>query len=175
MKRIRCVRAHSDGFTLVEMMTSLTVLAVLLAIVPSSLAGFVSTSRVRAAQSELISSLMLARSEAAKRGKTVYVTAAAPISGNEFGAGWSVWVDEDDSGDFNSGDALIRRLPDISAGVVLSTGAHDTQVSFMPTGFLASASVVTFKVCGKNDLSKGYVAALQPIGLADLSEQAPCP
>lgn len=163
------------GFTLIEMMISLAVLALLLAIVPPSLAAFVSTSRVRAAQSELISSLMLARSEAAKRGKTVFVTASAPQRGNEFGSGWTLWVDEDDSGDFNSGDTVIRQFPDISAGVVLGTAANVTQVSFASTGFLTPASVVTFRVCGRNDPSNGYTAALQPMGLVDLSEQMPCP
>ena len=156
-------------------MTTVAVLAVLLAVVPPSLAGFVRTSQVRAAQSELISSLMLARSEAAKRGKTVFVSAAAPAVGSEFSAGWRVWADEDSSGNFNSGDTVIREFPDIAAGVVLSTAANVTQVSFASTGFLTSASAVNFKVCGKGDTSRGSTVALQPVGLADIDDQTTCP
>ncbi|MDQ6681260.1 MAG: GspH/FimT family pseudopilin [Pseudomonadota bacterium] len=175
MKQHGPTSSRSHGFTLIEMMTSLAVLAILLAIVPPSLAAFVSTSRVRAAQSELVSSLMLARSEAAKRGKSVLVTALAPTSGNEFSAGWTVWVDEDDSGTRNAGDTVVRQFPNLSAGVVLSTIGNVTEVSFAPTGFLTTASAVTFKICGKNDPGKGYTAALQPMGLTDVSDRATCP
>ena len=172
--------AHSSGFrargfTLVELMTTVAVLAILIAVVPPSLASFVRTSQVRAAQSELISSLMLARSEAAKRGKTVFVSAAAPVTGSEFSAGWRVWVDEDDSGVFNSADTVIRDFPDLAAGVILGTASNATQVSFASSGFLTSASAVDFKVCGKGDASKGYTVSLQPVGLADVDDRATCP
>jgi type IV fimbrial biogenesis protein FimT len=165
---------RSRGFTLIEMMVSLSVIAILLMVVTPSLAAFVSTSRTRAAQSELMSSLSLARSEAAKRGKTVYVSATTPVVGNEFGGGWTVWVDEDDSGAFNTGDTLIRQFPDISAGVILGTASHATQVSFAPTGFLTSLSALTFKVCGNNETSNGYTVALYPTGMADLNDQIQC-
>lgn len=175
MKNTPATRSRSHGFTLVEMFTTVSVLAVLIAVVSPSVAGFVSTSRVRAAQSELISSLMLARSEAAKRGKDVFVSATFPAVGNEFSGGWRVWADEDDSGTFTSGDTVIREFPDITASVVLSTATNITQLSFGPTGFLTSASAVVFKVCGTGDTSKGYVVALQRIGLADVDDQASCP
>ncbi|MDQ2735673.1 MAG: GspH/FimT family pseudopilin [Pseudomonadota bacterium] len=165
---------RSRGFTLIEMLVTMAVIAILLTIVTPSLAALVSTSRTRAAQSELIASLSLARSEAAKRGKTVYVSATAPVNGNEFGAGWTVWVDEDDSGAFNAGDTLIRQFPDISAGVVLGTASHATQVSFAPTGFLSSLSSLTFKVCGNNASSNGYTVALQATGMTDLNDQIQC-
>ena len=175
MKTLPTPRSRARGFTLVEMMVSLAVLAVMLAIVPPSLATLASTSKMRAAQSELISSLMVARSEAGKRGKTVYVTATTPTTGNEFAAGWSVWVDEDDSADYNAGDTLVRKQADLSGGVVLGTTGNVTQVAFAPSGFVSGNTSVTFKVCGKNDTSKGFSVALQPVGLADLNDTVACP
>ena len=168
-------RSQARGFTLIEMMTSIVVLAVILAIAVPNLAGFVRTSRVRGAQSELISSLMLARSEAAKRGVTVSVGASAPVAGSEFSAGWTVWIDANADGAVNAGETVIRQYPDISTAVVISSSAGATPVSFASTGFLTPASTVNFKVCGKSDTTKGYAVALQPVGLADLNDQATCP
>jgi type IV fimbrial biogenesis protein FimT len=163
------------GFTLVEMMTSIAVLAITLALAVPSLAGIVRTSKVRAAQAELISSLMLARSEASKRGVTVSVGASAPTSGSEFSAGWTVWIDANSDGVVDSSEIVIRRYPDISSGVVLGTTGNVTRVSFGPTGFLTPAATATFKVCARSDTTKGYTVALQPVGLADVNDQATCP
>ena len=74
--------ARAGGFTLIELMISITVMAILLVVVAPSLAGFVRSSKVRSAQSELVSSLRLARSEATKRGISVGVVATAPVAGN---------------------------------------------------------------------------------------------
>ena len=163
------------GFTLLEMMVSISVLAVIVAIAVPNLAGFVRSSRVRAAQSELVASMMLARSEAAKRGVAVSVGASAPTTGSEFSAGWTVWVDANADGIVDNTETVIRRYADISSGVVLGTNNNVTLVAFAPTGFLAQASTVTFKVCGKTDSTKGFTVALQPVGLADLDDQTPCP
>lgn len=171
-------RSRARGFTLIEMMTAIVVLAVILAIAVPNLAGFVRTSRVRGAQSELISSLMLARSEAAKRGVTVSVGASAPVAGSEFSAGWTVWIDANADGAVNSGETVIRQYPDISSAVVIRSrvGATSTSsVSFASTGFLTPASTVSFSVCGKNDTTNGYDVELQPVGLADLNDHAQCP
>ena len=165
---------RARGFTLIELMTTVTVMAVALAIAAPSLAAFVRNSKVRSAQSELVASMMLARSEAAKRGVTVALAATAPATGDEFSAGWKVWVDDNGNGSFDTGETLIRNYPGYPAGsVVLSTTGGVRRVSFAPTGF-ASASV-TFKVCGSSDTAKGYSVVLQRVGLADVSQGVTCP
>ena len=165
--------AGARGFTLIELMTSLTVLAVVAVIAVPNLAGFVRSSKVRSAQSELVSSLMLARSEAAKRGTLVGVTASAPTVGNEFGAGWKVWIDDNNSGVFDSGDTVVREYPGFAGAVVLGTTGNVSVVTFAPSGFASAA--VNFKVCAASDTTKGYSIALQMVGLADVGEGVTCP
>ena len=165
--------AGASGFTLIELMTSLTVLAVVAVIAVPNLAGFVRSSKVRSAQSELVSSLMLARSEAAKRGTLVGVTATAPTTGNEFGAGWKVWVDDNNSGVFDSGDTVVREYPGFAGAVVLGTTGNVSVVTFAPSGF--ASATVNFKVCAASDTTKGYSVALQMVGLADVGEGVTCP
>ena len=162
------------GFTLIEMMTTLTVLAVIMVIAVPSLSGLVRSSKVRSAQSELVASLMLARSEAAKRGVTVGVAASAPVVGSEFNKGWTVWVDANEDGVVDSTELVIRSYPALGAAVVLGTTGNVTRLAFAATGFLVPATAVNFKACGASDTAKGFSVRLDPVGLADIQEVA-CP
>jgi type IV fimbrial biogenesis protein FimT len=103
----------------------------------------------------------------------VGVTATAPTTGNEFGAGWKVWVDDNNSGVFDSGDTVVREYPGFAGAVVLGTTGNVSLVTFAPSGF--ASTVVNFKVCSASDTTKGYSVALQMVGLADVGEGVTCP
>ena len=168
-------RARSTcGFTLIEMMVTVAVLAIIMMVAAPNLAGFVRSSKVRSAQSELVASLMLARSEAAKRGVTVGVAASAPTSANEFGKGWTVWVDTNEDGVVDSGEVVIRTYPSLNDAVVLGTTGGISAVAFNSSGFLTPSTAVNFKACGASDTTKGFAIRLDPVGLADIQEVA-CP
>lgn len=82
-----CVAGGRDrGFTLLELMATITILAILLGIGIPSLTAFIQNSRVTSQANGLVSSFHLARSEAIKRGAQVSVTA---LPGG-FEAGWCV-------------------------------------------------------------------------------------
>lgn len=75
------------GFTLVELLTVVVILAVGAALAMPSLERALVNQRLRAAGTDLMSSLMLARSEAIKRRAVVEV---APLSGTDWRTGWRV-------------------------------------------------------------------------------------
>jgi type IV fimbrial biogenesis protein FimT len=75
------------GFTAVEALTVLAVVAVLAAIALPSLANVLASQRLRAAGTDLMSSLLLARSEAIKRNARVEV---APRTPGDWKSGWRV-------------------------------------------------------------------------------------
>lgn len=81
---------HSGGlgFTLLELIITVTILGVLTSIALPSFGGFVAGQRVKTASFDVMSSLVLARSEALKRNTIVTVT---PTGGN-WANGWSVTV-----------------------------------------------------------------------------------
>ena len=168
---IRLGRSH--GFTLIELMVSIVVMAVLLVVAVPNLAGFVRTSKVRAAQSELAAAMQLARSEATKRGVSIGITATAPVVGNELGGGWKVWVDVNDDGVLSANDIIVRDYPGYAGAVVLGVTAGALPVIFRPTGFATGS--IGFKVCGKSDTTKGYTVVLQRVGMADVTEGVACP
>jgi type IV fimbrial biogenesis protein FimT len=76
------------GFTLIELMIVLTILAVLLTIAAPSFSRFIASQRIKTASFDLQSALMLARSEAIKRGPAATVTVAAKSS--NWANGWTV-------------------------------------------------------------------------------------
>lgn len=99
-------RRLAQGFTLIELMVTLTIAAILLSLAVPSLAAFVQSARLRGSSNELASALMFARSEAIKRGHAVTVcksanpSALGPSCGTSatWQQGWLVFVDYDKDG-----------------------------------------------------------------------------
>ena len=165
------------GFTLIELMTTLSVLAVSLALAAPALGGFVRGNRVRAAQGELVSSLMLARSEAARRGVLVHVKANADATGGGFARGWTVWADANANGTFDSRtETTLRNVPDFGTAITLTAGSDVADIVYSPRGFLAGGTAVTINICGApaSASGKGYRVLVEPIGLTDTSEISTC-
>lgn len=85
------ITARRGGFTLVELMVTLTVAAILLSIAIPTMQDLVASQRVRASASELMSALSYARVDAISNGRRV---AVAPLdqSNDVWGSGWRVIV-----------------------------------------------------------------------------------
>jgi len=166
---------RSAGFSLIEMITTMSILAILLAIASPGLASLTSANALSAAQGELAASLVLARSEAMKRGVAVGLAATTPQSGSEFTAGWNVFVDSNGNGRFDSGETIVRQEPPLRGDLRVSLGGGATTVMFNGRGFLTPATLLTFNLCALA-ASKSYIVRVEPVGLADVSEgTAGCP
>ncbi len=168
------VRWRVRGFTMVELLVTLVVLAVMLAIAAPGLSTFVNNSRLRATQGELMSTLTLARSEATKRGAMVVVEALAPVVGNEFSGGWRVFVDLNDNGTWDAGETEVRRYPALAGNQRFATVSGVSIATFNPRGFLKASARVEFTLCGQAGQDKGYRIKLEPVGLADVTEERTC-
>ena len=168
--RIQCER----GFTLFELLITLIVAAALLAIVVPGMSTFVTSSRLRAAQSEFVSALTLARSEATKRGGEVVIEALGTVDGSEFLGGWRVFHDANGDGDFDAGETVIREYPALTGGVRFAAKVGDTttkatSATFNSRGFLKTG-FLKFTLCGPSGTTRGYTIRLEPIGIADVAE-----
>ena len=75
------------GFTLIELLVTITVLIILSSMAASSFSTSINNNRLYASQNEFVAYLALARSEAARRGVPVVLSATTPTSGNAFGGG----------------------------------------------------------------------------------------
>jgi type IV fimbrial biogenesis protein FimT len=107
---MRAGHSRSSGVTLLEMMTTLTVVAILSGIAAPSFSGMLRDNERTAAVNSFIHALYLARSEAIKRGAIVSLCKSADgeTCSNrvaDWNSGWMVFVNRD-------GDDLPQRDPD---------------------------------------------------------------
>ena len=106
----RAMKAKQSGFTLIELMVTIVLLAVLLGIGAPSFAEFIRNSRITSTANDLLAALHLARTEAIKRRAPVTVCgtsdaqAEEPECDTESFAEWLVFVDDDGDMDVPSGD-----------------------------------------------------------------------
>jgi type IV fimbrial biogenesis protein FimT len=77
------------GFTLVELLAVLTVFSIVLAVAAPSLSSFSSSQRLRGASTDLVTTLLAARSEAIKRNTEVTVSADVASGSANWGRGWT--------------------------------------------------------------------------------------
>ena len=86
---------HYQGFSLIELMVTITILAILIAIAGPSFTSSIRESRIATLSSELQGALQLARSEAVKRRVNVVIcrrndAGTACENGVDWGNGWLV-------------------------------------------------------------------------------------
>ena len=93
---------NNNGLTLIELMGTLAIVAIMLGLASAGLNQYVRSNRTITQTNDLIAALQLARSEAVKRNGHVYIcasataTAATPeCDSNNWHDGWVVFVDTD--------------------------------------------------------------------------------
>lgn len=165
------------GFTLIELCVALSVLAILAGIAAASMSSTVTKNRLYASQDEFVAYVTFARSEAVRRGVPVVIGASAPVSGNAFGGGWIVWVDDNGNDVYDAGETLLRSHEALPSNVVIGDGAAST-ITFTPMGFLAPLSSIDVKLCSADASLGGFDITIQPNGLTDVADvaghTAPC-
>ncbi len=130
------------GFTLMELMVVLAVIAVVMGLAVPNFNLYIRNSRLTGAANDLLASVTLARSEAIKRQVPVAVCAtanpdAAPpaCNGGPFSA-WVVWVDADDDWvpDDNVNEPVLERYPALHASLTIRSD-NNGRIKYAATGF----------------------------------------
>ena len=127
----------ASGFTLIELMVTIAVLAIFMAIAAPSLQRFILQQRIKAAVSEFNRGLMLARAEAIRRNQRV-VFAARAANCNDFKDGWQIFVDTGTKDQcFNGTDVLVTQSDPLDTALSVAwqnADANKTYLIFAPTG-----------------------------------------
>lgn len=126
-QRERVVR--NRGFTLIELMVTVAVLAILLTIALPSFRGVMQSNRVATSTNELIAVLSLARSEAIRnsRGSGACASAAGTGCDGTWEQGLMVWADTNGNGEFDAAEAVLRF---VAAKPQMKLGAEADRVTF---------------------------------------------
>lgn len=99
--------ASARGFTLIEMMVVIVLIAVMLGLALPSFNGLIERYRVEGMARALMASVSHARAEAARRGKTVTIRQRPECKGQDWSCGWDTVA-----GSGNAIELLKRQDPD---------------------------------------------------------------
>lgn len=132
------------GFTLVELMITIAVLAIVMAIALPSFNDMTLGSKLRSQSNDLVAGAMLARSEAIKRNSAVRMCVSADgascIAGG-WEQGWVVFHDADDDGTLDAGETVMLQHQAAPSGFKI-TGTV-ASIRFQGTGVGATQATLT--------------------------------
>ena len=127
---MQAARPTMQGFTAIELMVVVSIIAVLAALAGPSFAQIIESWRVRDATESLRSTLLFARSEAIKRGGQIAIhklpnntNGCTSATGNrDWDCGWIVCHDTNNSGTCTSTEPVLQRIETPAKVQVTRTG-----------------------------------------------------
>lgn len=139
----------ADGFTLVELMVTLAIAAILLTIGVPSFSELTKNNRIVTNANLFIASINTARSEAVKRRRYASVcvstnyTSATPscTGGTDWSNGWVVWVDMDSDNAIDSDEVISVQEPFETNVSFASSGK--TSFTYSPVGLVDGLNTMT--------------------------------
>lgn len=148
-----------SGFTLVELMVVLAIVAIVMAFGMPSFSEFVKNDRLSTQINLLVGHLAYARSEAVLRAQPVGLCASSNSTSctGTWSDGWIVYVDADSSGGYNAAaDTILRVNQGLSSGMTL-TSSLGTNFLYDNRGY-ADTGNGTFSLC--DDRGVDYVKSI---------------
>lgn len=150
-----------SGFTLVELMVTIAVLAVLLGIAVPSFTESTLGSKLRTQANELAAGALLARSEAIKRNQTVTLCASsdgATCTGT-WASGWIVRT---------TGGVVLQAHGAVPSGFLINSSV--TSLVFQPSGVGSTSATLTICRATPSVGSQERVVDVSPTGRATVSK-----
>lgn len=152
---------HHAGFSLIELMITIVVVAILAGIALPNFRDFMHRNAVTAATNHLLADIQYARGEAIAQHMQVTMCGStngtACTSSTPFESGWVVLCNAPAGSTTTAGTALslgqtcptantVMRVGQATAGMSMRGAAS---LTFLPTGSLDGGSVATVRVCAK--------------------------
>jgi len=170
-------RNLSRGFTVIELMVTVGVVSILLAIAVPSISSMVKNNRLTTQLNMVMADVHLARSEAVKRGVRVIMcrsanpnlnTPTCSGSAQDWTTGYLMFTAEDGNNTYQAGtDTLIRRGQPAQDGVELRTTATWNQnLMINPSGTLNEGGTAIMAICDDRNEAYGKQITIPLSGVA---------
>jgi type IV fimbrial biogenesis protein FimT len=146
LRRNNCLdHSRAGGFTLVELMITIIVAGILVALALPSFRDLILNNHVTETTNQLLVDLNYARSEAVRRGTLVAVISNS--GGNDWSSGWQVEADTGFKNDGTTFATVLRTNPGVDSASGYSVGSKVT-ASGAGTGITPSNDKVIFTAQG---------------------------
>ena len=134
---------NQRGFSLMELMFGVAVLAVLLGLAVPPFISVMRNNRVISQNNEFIAALNYARSEAIRRNESVTLCSSTNGTGcaaaTTWGTGWITFVDLNASGTLDGSEVVMQVSPPVISGFTLNSTTLQN-VRFLGNGMLGSTA-----------------------------------
>lgn len=141
------MKQHETGFTLIEMMVTVAIVAILASLAIPSFRTMLVKRAVVAAADTMVTDFRYARSEALKRSNFVSVCASSngttcTGAGAAWKDGWIVFIDANGNGAWDAGDEILRVQQGLDSIASIQDDPLNDHPSFayQPTGMTKSSS-----------------------------------
>jgi type IV fimbrial biogenesis protein FimT len=172
-----------QGLTLIELMVTLAVAIILVAVGMPLFSGIAANNRAVAQTNALITALNLGRSEAVRRGTPVAVcTSASPLpvaspacatSGPVWTNGWFVFADDDNDGVVDGGEDVLRIWEALSNNATVAATGTNAWISFDTAG--AADGLHTFQLA-QSDATGNQIRCVTVTGAGNIRmKRGTCP
>lgn len=174
-------RVNERGFTLIELMVTLAIAAIVITQGIPAFTNTVQNSRISTNTNDLVADINIARSEAISRNVAVILCrsddprlAGAGCDGaGAWTSGWMVFADDDGSGTFEAAnDTLIRIGQPASAPVFINSNGVNS-IQYNSNGMTASAADSVFAVCDTRGTDFGREIRVNTTGRPRLTRGTP--
>ena len=150
------------GFTLVELMITLAIAAIVMSIAVPSFNTTIQNSRITTQTNEMVSAINLARMEAIHRGTTVSLCASSDQSScsgsNDWSVGWIVYEDSVSAGTTTTVSEVIRVWSALKGSPSLTASNNATFIRYQANGTLGATRTLTHEISGCTDTQKRVIS-----------------
>ncbi len=167
---------HSSGFTLVELLVVVVIVAILLEFAVPSFQNMIKDNRITISANQLQQAFNYARTESIRRGANVHL--GQRTAGNWAG-GLVVWVDDDADNVWDAGEELRLWDSMIDSGQTMSTAnAGTTRFVYNALGIATTnipSTTETINLCDdRTDEAGRDIVLLGGGGVSVIADPAPC-
>lgn len=146
----------SAGLTLIELMVTIAIAAILIAIAVPNLQSLFINNRLVTTSNSFVASLNTARSEAIRRGVTVSLRKTSATSGDWGSAGWTMFVDPNANGALDTGETTLRVENALPSPLTLyANNNYSNFIRFTSLGQIFNNLAGSFVICYDGVLQQG--------------------
>lgn len=155
-------RLTIHGFTLVELMVTISIMAIIASVALPSYQNMIENTELRTASQAFYGSLVLARSEAVKNNQPVVICKSSngtscAGSGN-WESGWLIYIDADADSSLDSSEQILESSASLDGPTIRATDSNLHQVVYQADGTQRVA--VNFNVCIDDNTDRGSQIAI---------------